>query len=92
MVSREEQVAEVQRLAALGLSVRDISKRTGISKSTVDRMKNEGVPLGEAGQSGQMGQDSAHEVSHSSQVSNNPNGTVEDEVITVTKDDDAEPF
>lgn len=92
MVSREEQVAEVQRLAALGLSVRDISKRTGISKSTVDRMKNEGVPLDETGQSGQMGQGSAHEVSHSSQVSNTSNGTVEDEVITVTKDDDTEPF
>lgn len=92
MVSREEQVAEVQRLAALGLSVRDISKRTGISKSTVDRMKNEGVPLDETGQSGQMGQGSTHEVSHSSQVSNNTNGTAEDEVITVTKDDDAEPF
>lgn len=93
MVSREEQVAEVQRLAALGLSVRDISKRTGISKSTVDRMKNEGVPSEETGQSGQMGQDSTHEVSHSSQVSNTSNGTAEDEVTTVTKDDDdAEPF
>lgn len=94
MVNREEQVAEVKQLAAQGLSIREIARRTGIPKSTVDRMKHEveGVPSVETGHAGQSGQQT-DSVSSPSQVSNPPNGTADDYVITVGKEtDDEEPF
>lgn len=93
MVNRDEQVAEVRKLSAEGLSLRDIASRMGISKSTVDRMLHENptVPNRQTGQVGQMGQD--EKVSQTSHVSHLPNGTADDDVYTVTKDDgDDVPF
>lgn len=80
--TKADQIEEVKRLAALGNSIRDISKKTGIPKSTVDRMLHamdeveQGVPDSEIGQSGQLGQ-SILESSQSSQTSQLPFGTEE---------------
>ena len=61
--NREELKMEVKKRVGEGLSVRDISRELGISKSAVGRIRQEvcdgskkDVPAGDTGQQGQLGQ------------------------------------
>ena len=61
--NREELKMEVKKRVSEGLSVRDISRELGISKSAVGRIRQEvcdgskkDVPAGDTGQQGQLGQ------------------------------------
>lgn len=61
--NREELKMEVKKRVSEGLSVRDISRELGISKSAVGRIRQEVcdgskkyVPAGDTGQQGQLGQ------------------------------------